>query len=122
MPNFIVAMTAHAMKGDEVKFSDAGMDEYIFKPVRVARLMEVLAFVSSHLPKVSNVHVEQGWKSKTTFSERLALMGDEDREDILSVVSIFSDSVLKDISDLKQALEDADFAQIGLNIMTQLLF
>ncbi|MCA0757001.1 PAS domain S-box protein [Paenibacillus sp. N4] len=30
---FIVAVTAHAIKGDDKKFLDAGMDEYISKPI-----------------------------------------------------------------------------------------
>lgn len=36
----IVAVTAHAMKGDKERYLDAGMDGYISKPVRVERLIE----------------------------------------------------------------------------------
>ncbi len=38
----ILAMTAHAMVGDERRARDAGMDGYITKPVRLATLAEVL--------------------------------------------------------------------------------
>jgi signal transduction histidine kinase/CheY-like chemotaxis protein len=39
----IVAMTAHAMKGDEERCLEAGMDGYISKPIQPDRMMEVIA-------------------------------------------------------------------------------
>lgn len=38
----IIAVTAHAMKGDEQKCLDAGMDGYISKPISPARLSELI--------------------------------------------------------------------------------
>jgi CheY-like chemotaxis protein len=38
----IVAMTAHAMKGDRERCLKAGMDEYISKPIRAADLLELV--------------------------------------------------------------------------------
>ena len=41
----IVAMTANAMQGDREMCFEAGMDDYITKPIRVERLVEALANV-----------------------------------------------------------------------------
>jgi CheY-like chemotaxis protein len=38
----IVAMTAHAMKGDRERCLAAGMDEYVAKPIQAERLYEVV--------------------------------------------------------------------------------
>src|ERR1700689_4679514 len=43
----IIAMTAHAMKGDDERCFAAGMDDYLTKPIRTEELMTVLEKVGA---------------------------------------------------------------------------
>jgi len=43
----IVALTAHAMKGDQERCLEAGMDGYVSKPIQPEHLLEVIARVAS---------------------------------------------------------------------------
>lgn len=45
---YIIALTAHSMTGDKEKFLQAGMDDYLAKPVALGSLHSVLQRVDRH--------------------------------------------------------------------------
>jgi two-component system, sensor histidine kinase and response regulator len=46
----IVALTAHAMKGDRERCLDAGMDAYVTKPIRSKELFRVIQEITQNVP------------------------------------------------------------------------
>ncbi len=107
--HFIVAMTAHAMKGDEEKCYDYDMDEYISKPFRAERLQEVLDIAirrkESGSSQISSRRGENV-QSPRTFTAFYASLDEEGREDLLAAAEVMTKSVPQDICKLEYALRE----------------
>lgn len=111
-PTWIVAMTAHAMKGDEETCLTNGMNAYISKPFGMARLKEVLAAAKVHTHEQNDVPDTELESLHFGFAQHLDTMNQEDREDLLSVATLLPQNLPKDMDKLKRALHEQDLQQV----------
>ena len=120
----IIALTANALLGEEKKYREVGMDDFLTKPFKERELYEVVervmrkegafnrAFekeVQSYEPVVSDrsAAVEKLYDLKQV--EEIA-SGNE--EFILSLVNIFLDTIPSNCKDLLQASENGDWDNV----------
>lgn len=106
-PQYIVAMTAHAMKGDQERCLLAGMDDYIAKPFRVERLKEMLQRAIRLKEESAGTALPQ----KNDFAGYLETLEVEEREDLMLAAEIFIETFSEDLAKLQHALRVKDFKQ-----------
>ena len=104
----IVALTAHAIKGDRERFLDAGMDEYVSKPINGDELLTIM----EQLSKGRKAIVKPPKKNQScNLDYALKLMGNN--KDI--VIEICKTIILKfpeEIEKIKKAILNKDFDTI----------
>jgi PAS domain S-box-containing protein len=121
----IVALTAHAMEGDRQRCLDAGMDDYLAKPIKPAELAEVLKRWLVGRPSDASVEDSVGHDaavaalvagSATTdapaepvFDQTVLLeVLDGDRESAAEIVAEFLDDAPRQVASLRQAVQAGD--------------
>jgi two-component system, sensor histidine kinase and response regulator len=106
----IVAMTAHAMKGDEERCIAAGMDDYLTKPIRTVALLAALDKVLSRLPEsVAAARVSASGASTDAVDVAVALERlDGDRDLYGELVQVFRVECPNVIEEMRHAIAQQD--------------
>jgi signal transduction histidine kinase/DNA-binding response OmpR family regulator/HPt (histidine-containing phosphotransfer) domain-containing protein len=106
----IIAMTAHAMKGDKERCLQAGMDAYICKPVTSHGIEETISKIIPVEPVVHTLPAPPPSSASSPLwnrSEALERL-DGDEPLLCELVQIFLDESPKQLTGLKRAIETAN--------------
>jgi response regulator RpfG family c-di-GMP phosphodiesterase len=107
----IIAMTANALKGDREKCIQAGMDDYISKPVTPDSLAEVL---DRWTGKLAGKTPETAASRSSFDASRLEEDFDGDTETIREVLSMFLQTSRDNMNDLSAAIRAGEKMRVKI--------
>jgi signal transduction histidine kinase/CheY-like chemotaxis protein/HPt (histidine-containing phosphotransfer) domain-containing protein len=107
----IIAMTANAMQGDREKCIEAGMNDYVSKPINIKTLAEKLAqwLLAEHGLKTPQSAEAAPSSQRPVYNGQSfldRLMGDT--EIAKTVIEVFLEDIPKQIESMKQSLKTSD--------------
>jgi CheY-like chemotaxis protein/HPt (histidine-containing phosphotransfer) domain-containing protein len=112
----ILAMTAHAMKGDQEKCFEAGMDGYVSKPIRTELLKQEIARLTvkgqGEPPMTTTPHEtsSNGQEGAVSLPELLARV-ENDWDLLRELAGIFREEFPRYLSTLRSAIQEGNFDQ-----------
>ncbi len=107
----VIALTAHAMKGDRERCLAAGMDEYVTKPLRTKDLFDVMERLIPDLRQRGSPAPAGATHPLCDFAQALQHV-DGNRELLLEVADLFTHDAPRRLSEIEQAVAAHDAAVI----------
>ena len=117
----IIAMTAHAMKGDRDRCLEAGMDEYISKPIRADQLYQILDTVIKKMKNCDNTNQRNiNRAANDCHPEDIVNIAsmmqrvEGDKEIILEIASILLEEAPQMLKQVQEAVAEKDAKKTGV--------
>lgn len=111
----IIAMTARAMRGDEQRCLEAGMDAYMAKPFHAKKFEavvgEVIALQADGPKAAAEVLIKD--RGKYQFKAILDESSDEEKADLIAAANIFLESYKRDFDLLEHYLQSSMLDQVN---------
>lgn len=108
----IIALTANAIKGDNEKCLEVGMNDYLYKPFQPEDLLKLL---SKYAPgKVNNAtHISHEQHEKITDLSYLASVCDGDRIFMKDMIDTFIANTPSTINEMQKWVNNADWQRVA---------
>ena len=100
----IIAMTANAMQGDREMCLEAGMDDYISKPIRVEQLVAALGKCQPSVETPKPTHSPVAALDAKVLQELKDLVGDDSSNLLAEVINSYLEDAPKLLSDISEAI------------------